>query len=170
MIPPLRLLLVLPTFAIICGGPTDLLSDPLFEAWCDDGPCDWEIEEGQVLPETLWHPEEVGPRLRGDPVRLSTLSGVTSEQATCLQFTVAAQREGRANLDILLDFNDDGEVEQTHAATVDDFEPYTWFAAAPETYEGLRVTLVKTGPDDMIIGQARLQEARAVDCETPDTL
>lgn len=142
-------------------GP-DLLADPMFDLWCEDGLCRWETIVGEVEPVPTWHVAEEGASLVGDPVIISQLIPTGSDEIDCILFSLTADLETvdqqEASISLVLDFNDDGRVEYDHPAVSDDYEEASWFITPPEDFEVVRLSLRKTGGGSAIIAGIRAQE------------
>jgi hypothetical protein len=67
-----RVLLVLP-LALCVVACNELLNDSSFQLWCDDSPCEWDVEAGAVSQAPTWHEQDFGVSLDEDPTAISQL-------------------------------------------------------------------------------------------------
>ncbi|MCB9779701.1 MAG: hypothetical protein H6742_14140 [Alphaproteobacteria bacterium] len=151
-------------------GP-DILDDPLFDLWCGDELCAWEIEEGAVEKVPTWHVAEDGASLVGDPVVISQLAKESDATVDCIQFSLTADVEEvdgqQANLKLLLDFQDDGLIDFETPLASDDYDGVSYFVTPPESYQDIRFIITKTGGGKAVIAQVRAQEEVRENCTDP---
>lgn len=161
--PALLFLAVLPLMGASTCGP-DLIENAGFDLWCGDQLCNWEVEEGEVARVPTWHERDTGAELIGPRVAISQLSEATQAEVACIHFSLIANAEPGADLELQMDFLDDGVVEYTAPVPATNWEEVSFHVTPPTWFEGLRFRIVKTGEASAVIAQVRAQTEPAEDC------
>lgn len=134
---------------------TDLLDNDGFNIWCGDRLCAWEVEEGEVRKVKTWHPRDYGASLEGSRVTISQLSDVADYESTCFKFYLQADMDDGVEVQIALDFDDDGTIEYQHTIVSDDWESVDYKIATPTEYDGVRFYVKKFGDGRAILARIR---------------
>src|SRR5580765_7181290 len=94
--------------AVACTqlGATDCgqaLKDTGFDLWCGDHLCDWKIERGDIKRVPTWNEGDPGVELIGLDAAIEQLSPVDSGDGDCLQFSMIANVDDTADVELNID-------------------------------------------------------------------
>ena len=143
--------------ALACGDR--LISDPSFELWCGNKLCaPWE-SHGKVTRVGTWHRHDYGVEL-ADGAEISQL--VTHAPVKCIEFELIADVSAEAEVQLELDFMDDGKVEHTEPIAESRWARLHFLVRAPSWYDGVRFTVRKQGHGRAVLAQ--LAATSSSDC------
>lgn len=157
-----HILLALCLAAPVLGGAdscvtNDLLLNASFDLWCGDELCGWEVEAGEAIKVATWHELDSGAELRGEYVALSQYAPAGPAEAACVEFSLLADADPGAELELQLDYLDDGVVDWQSPISAEDWSATSYKVRSPEWFEGIRFRIVKHGDARAVIAQVRAQ-------------
>lgn len=129
--------------------------EPTFDLWCGKQLCGWQTDRGDTKRISTWHNEEYALSLVGDDVQVSYLSDAAPVH--CMPLMLTADVGNEAQLSLLLDFNDDGEIEYEQAITTDGWLSRYVPVFPPADYKNVRYILRKTGKGHAAFARFRLE-------------
>lgn len=155
-----HILLALALSAPVLGGAdscitNDLLLNASFDLWCGDELCGWVVEAGEVIQVPTWHELDSGAELRGEYVALSQYAPAGPDEAACVEFSLLADADLGAELELQLDFLDDGVVDWQSPISAEDWSATSYKVRTPVWFEGIRFRIVKRGDARAVIAQVR---------------
>ena len=155
-----HILLALCLAAPVLGGADSCVTDDLllnasFDLWCGDELCGWEVEAGEVIQVATWHEMDSGAELRGDYVALSQFAPAGPGEAACVEFSLLADADDGAELELQLDYLDDGIVDWSSPISAEDWSATSFKVRSPVWFEGIRFRIVKQGDARAVIAQVR---------------
>ena len=129
-------------------GNTDCgqaIRDSGFDLWCGDQLCAWKLERGDIKRIPTWNAGDSGVELDGTDVAIEQLSPVDSGDGTCIEFTMVANVDKNADVELNVDIFGDGSIDHHERLPAASWKPlsYDLFIKAP--YRGIRFELAKTG-------------------------
>ena len=145
------------------GGPD------LFDLWCGDVMCNWEVVEGEIERVPTWHERDLGVELVDFPVEIEQINPAADYH--CILFELVADVQASSRVSLGLDFWDDGVVEYRESVPESNWRPLALLVPAPTSYQGFRFFLRKEGEGRAVLAQFRAtesQECRPVDYPAPD--
>jgi hypothetical protein len=143
-----------------CGSDSLEPPNPMFERWCREHPCAWDVQ-GAVEKVGTWHPDDYAAELVSDGASLSQLrAGLNAARARCFAFSMMAQVDEPGSALLELDFLDDGEAEFSAPIPKSDWEVRTFKITTPSWYDGVRFTLRKAGPGRVILAEFNVELAQ----------
>lgn len=152
------LLVALACALFACGDR--LIRDPSFELWCDGKLCKpWE-SHGEVKRVGTWHKRDYGVSL-GDGAEISQL--VDHAPVKCIELELIADVAASAEVQLELDFMDDGTVEHSEPIAESHWARLHYLVRAPTWYDGVRFTVRKQGHGRAVLAQ--LAATATADCE-----
>ena len=138
-----------------CGEVT---TDPGFDLWCGDKLCDWKIERGNVARVPTWNSEgDPGVELVGDDVAIEQLTPVDNIDGTCMEFHLIANVALDAQVNLDVDVDGDGSLEQVEQIPTSSWQPLTFLIAIQPPFAGVRFELAKKGSGDAVLAQIQVK-------------
>jgi hypothetical protein len=136
-----------------CGN---VLRDSSFDLWCGDQLCAWKVERGEIARVATWNEGDPGVELLGDDAAIEQLAPVDSGDGQCIEFTLIANVDPNAEVDLNVDVLGDGTIDHSERLPASNWKPlsYDIFISAP--YAGVRFEISKKGA-----GHARLAKIGA---------
>jgi hypothetical protein len=142
-----------------CG---EALRDPGYDLWCGEELCAWKVERGEIKRVATWHEGDAGVELVGVDAAISQLSPLdsadgqcrdlpdgstkcTSPDDVCLEFSLLANIDGNAVVDLNLDIFSDGTFEHTQRLPISKWQPLTYKIVIGRPFAGVRFQLAKSG-------------------------
>lgn len=156
------LCLGLPALAVGCDD--QLVKDPTFRTWCGDSLCAWTVEAGLVRQAPTWHERDRGVELVTTP---TVMSQRASASAQCIEFSVVADVDPRAQVFLGMDFNDDGTVDHRFPVAATRFTRVATVVRAPEVYSGLRFVVEKLGVGRAVLAELSVRSKPMSECTGP---
>ncbi|HSN28200.1 MAG TPA: hypothetical protein VLT45_18065, partial [Kofleriaceae bacterium] len=98
--------LFIAALAVSQMGNTDCgqaLRDSGFDLWCGDQLCAWKLERGNIKRIPTWNEGDSGVELDGTDVAIEQLSPVDSGDGTCIEFTMVANVDKNADVELDVD-------------------------------------------------------------------
>ncbi|MDB4984882.1 MAG: hypothetical protein JWN04_60 [Myxococcaceae bacterium] len=129
---------------------------------CSDFSCGWTVEEGSVARAGTWNSHDFALSLLSTPVRVSR-AVATPYRPACWSVTYVGDIAEDAQVDLSLDFNDDGSTEVTSRLRPGHWSTATVVLRASAEYQKLRLRLQKSGT-----GVAKLARFLISDAESPE--
>jgi hypothetical protein len=163
---------ILPTAALVAAaasqlGATDcgqITRDPGFDLWCgSDTLCAWKVERGTVERVPTWNEGDPGVALLGDDTAIDQLTPVTSDDTTCIQFTMMANVDLDAHVVLNIDVDADGTIDQAEQLPAAPWKPLSFLIAIRAPYAGVRFEIAKTGGGSAVLAQMNAQVSTACD-------
>ena len=152
-----------------------ILSDPVFELWCDgETLCSWRVDNGTIQRVPTWHEADFGVELSSPNTQISQL--IQRGNTGCLEITTLANVDDSATLELLIDFLDDGVMDhrqpivgQNWARAQFLITPPPWFddVAAPPWYQATRVFVRKTGDKRAVLAEMNVTATDGARCTAP---
>jgi len=143
----------LPFFIVMLGAATQLgntdcgqvLRDSGFDLWCGDALCAWKVERGDIQKIPTWNQGDPGVELVGNDVAIEQLAPVDSGDGSCLEFTLVANVDPGADVELNVDVLGDGTVEHSERLPAASWKPLTYDLLIQGPYRGIRFEITKTG-------------------------
>ncbi len=162
--------LFIAALAVSQMGNTDCgqaIRDSGFDLWCGDQLCAWKLERGNIKRVPTWNQGDSGVELDGTDVAIEQLSPVDSGDGTCIEFTLVANVDTNADVELDIDVYGDGSIEHHERLPSASWKPLSYDLLIQAPYRGIRFELAKTGA-----GKAQLANigAKTVDPATCDGL
>jgi hypothetical protein len=162
----------LPLLIVILGAATQLgntdcgqaLRDSGFDLWCGDGLCAWKVERGEIQRVATWNKGDPGVELVGSDVAIEQLSPVDSGDGTCLEFTLVANVEPSADVELNVDVFGDGSIEHSERLPTAHWKPLTYDLLIQGPYRGIRFELAKTGDGTAQVANIGARTLQPGDC------
>ena len=146
--------------ALVAACGTRLIRDPSFELWCDDKLCaPWE-SKGAIARVGTWHARDYGVSLM-DGAEISQRSD--EDPVECIEFELIADVAAEAEVQLELDFMDDGSSEYEQSIAESHWARLRFLVKAPSWYRGLRFRVRKRGTGRAVIAQ--LSAVSSSDCK-----
>ena len=151
-----------------CGaaGTGPSITNPMLDRWCDANPCDWHAS-GDTERVASWHPNDYAVALISDGAAISQTNDTLSSASTdCFSFSMVAKVDRRAHAFLALDFfdNDTNDFDQQLPAS--DWERRTFLITPPSWFEGVRFSVRKEGPGEVIVAELSAEGERGA-CKAP---
>jgi hypothetical protein len=121
-----------------CGNA---LRDSGFDLWCGGQLCAWKVERGEILRVPTWNEGDPGVELVGADAAIEQLSPVDSGDGTCLEFSLIANVDDRADLELHVDVTGDGSIEHTERIPTSQWRPLSYKVRIKAPYAGVRFEL-----------------------------
>lgn len=158
--------LFIAALAVSQMGNTDCgqaIRDSGFDLWCGDQLCAWKLERGDIKRVPTWNEGDSGVELDGTDVAIEQLSPVDSGDGTCIEFTMVANVDKNADVELNVDVFGDGSIDHHERLPTANWKPLSYDLLIPAPYGGIRFELAKTGA-----GKAQLANigAKTVDPAT----
>lgn len=153
-----RLLSALALALLVACGSADeasapAVTNPMFERWCAEHPCDWDFE-GEAKQVGTWHPDDYGVELLSDGAAISQLrSDLTQARSACFAFSLMAHVPEDAQAFLELDFLDDGDIDFSERIPTSNWEVRTFTIKTPTWFEGVRFRVRKVGAPRVIVAE-----------------
>jgi len=142
-----------------CGS---VIRDSGFDLWCGEQLCAWKVERGEVKRVATWHEGDGGVELVGTDVAIAQLSPVDSSDGhcrdlpdgsrtcespanVCIKFTLVANIDERASVDLNVDVSADGVVDHTQRLAFGKWQRLEYLLVVRKPFAGIRFQLAKTG-------------------------
>lgn len=136
--------------ALLAACGTKLISDPSFELWCGQELCaPWE-SKGKVTRVGTWHANDYAVSL-GNGAEISQRSD--EDPVDCIEFELIADVTAEAQVQLELDFMDDGRSEYTEQIAESRWARLRFLVKPPSWYDGLRFRVRKLGKGRAVIAQ-----------------
>jgi hypothetical protein len=146
-------------------GNTDCgqaLRDPGYDLWCGDELCAWKVERGEIKRVATWHEGDSGVELVGTDTAIAQLSPLdsadgqcrdlpdgstkcTSPDDVCLEFSLLANIDEDAVVDLGMDIFNDGSIEHTQRLPIAKWQPLAYKVVVRQPFAGVRFQLAKSG-------------------------
>ena len=171
--------------ALLQLGATDcgnVIRDPGFDLWCAEELCAWKVERGEIKRVATWHEGDSGVELVGNDVAIAQLSPVdssdgqcrdnadggttcTSPDNVCIEFSLLANIDERATVDLNVDVFNDGRIDYTQRLPIASWQRVSYRIVVGQPFAGIRFQLAKAGD-----GTAQLANIGAVKAKNCDGL
>lgn len=142
-----------------CG---EVLRDPGYDLWCGDELCAWKLERGEIKRVPTWHAGDSGVELVGTDTAISQLTPLDSADGhcrdladgtrrctypdnVCIEFTLLANIDANAVVDLNLDVFNNGTFEHTQRLPIAKWEPLAYRIVIGQPFAGVRFQLAKSG-------------------------
>ncbi|MFN3197987.1 MAG: hypothetical protein ACE366_06150 [Bradymonadia bacterium] len=158
---------------MLMGNTCDALlnDDPFFEAWCGESLCDWTVEAGTVRKVSTWHSADHGVALDGPQVAISQI--FEERDVDCLFIDLLTDVSPGANVELLVDFGLDGDVDVRHAIDGRDWNEVNYYITPPAPdasgKTAMKLTIEKTGDARAVLGRIALYDTAREHCTAPPT-
>lgn len=137
-----------------CEGD-DLIKNPEVDEWCGDTPCGWDVD-GQVERVGTWHSHDYAVAFVSEDARLHQANLEADASIGCMSFSMIAKVSPGTKAFVELDFLDDGgEPEWSERIPAAEFERFTFYVTPPTWFEGVRFSVRKEGPGEMVLAKLR---------------
>jgi hypothetical protein len=159
-----------------CG---EALRDPGYDLWCGDELCAWKLERGDIKRVPTWNKGDSGVELVGTDVAIAQLSPLdsadgqcrdvdgtskcTSPDDVCLEFSLLANIDDNAVVDLNLDIFNDGTIEHTQRLPLGKWQTLSYKIVIGQPFAGVRFELAKTGSGKAQLANIGARLAR--DCD-----
>jgi hypothetical protein len=135
-----------------------------FNLWCGASLCNWKTEQGRIRRVPTWDAEDYGVELVGKPVVISQLAKLNEVNGSCLKFSIVGNVETQAQVQLELDFFDDGIVDYREGIPGVRWQRLDLLVMLPtQPYGSIKVSLDKQGSGTAIF--AGLHADGAMSCE-----
>lgn len=166
LVRPLLMLAAMPLFiGAECEQP--LVMDSGFDVWCGETLCDWQLDEGTIAKVATWHGDDFGVAMIADSTRISQKLPISNDDVSCLHFDLLADIAEPVNVQLDLDFDDDGHVEHTETLPSGTWIPLSYHINAPTYYRGVRIVLRKSGAGHAALARIQASKSSSDDCAGP---
>jgi hypothetical protein len=153
-----RVLIALFVIVAACGD--NLIRDPSFDLWCGQNLCaPWQADGGVTRVGT-WHKNDYGVALE-DGASLSQLSD--HAPVKCIEFSIIADVDARAGVQVEMDFQDDGTAEYEELVPESHWATLRYLVNAPSWYHDVRFIVRKLGTGHAVLAQ--IKATSSDDCE-----
>ncbi len=142
-----------------CG---EALRDPGYDLWCGDDLCAWKLERGEIKRVATWHEGDSGVELVGTDTAIAQLSPLdsadgqcrdnpdgtstcTSPDDVCLEFSLLANIDENAVVDLNLDVFNDAVIDHTQRLPIAKWQTLAYKVVIKQPFAGVRFELVKSG-------------------------
>jgi hypothetical protein len=133
-----------------------LVRVPALDQWCDDQLCAWTTERGRIVPGATWHPRDLGVSLVDEDTAIEHVMYTTrASEEECVLFEMMANAGPEARLQLNIDVNGDGSVEQRIKVVTDAWRPQSFRFLIKPPFTGIRLEIVKAGDSDAAIARMR---------------
>lgn len=140
-----------------CSSADATSPNSMLERWCADHPCGWDVD-GDSKRVGTWHPDDYAIELVSDDAVLSQLRPeLDATLAKCFAFSLMAQIDDGARAFLELDFLDDGEPEFSARIPESHWEVRTFTITTPTWYKGVRFSVRKDGPGEVIVAELNVE-------------
>lgn len=146
-------------------GATDCgqaLRDPGYDLWCGEDLCAWKLERGEIERVATWHEGDSGVELVGPDTAIAQLSPLDSGDGqcrdnadgstsctypddVCLEFSLLANIDENAVVDLNLDVFNDGTIDHTQRLPIAKWQPLAYKVVIRMPFAGVRFQLAKSG-------------------------
>ncbi|MCA9667646.1 MAG: hypothetical protein KC503_18730 [Myxococcales bacterium] len=165
----LSLLGALLALVLLCGADgggcdSSVVGDPTFDMWCGDELCGWQTTSGNVERVPTWHRSDYGASLVGDPVVLQQVTNITNRNTQCLELRMQADHDDGVNLQIQIDFGNDGKIDVSYPMGSDRFRDVTVHLLAPTNFQGATFIVRKTGAGRAVLAEVKPKGVGSEEC------
>ncbi|MDB4973357.1 MAG: hypothetical protein JWN48_1698 [Myxococcaceae bacterium] len=137
------MLLGLASSALLGCGATDSATT-LIDSNCAEILCGWQVEQGELTPSGSWHEHQRSIELSGTGARVTRrISGAPN--AECFGLRFLADIAPDAQLELQLDFNDDGSIDARAPVPPTQWRSVEIAVRPPPEYRSVRFALSKQG-------------------------
>jgi hypothetical protein len=129
-------------------GTTDcnqVIRDSGFDLWCGNQLCAWKTERGAVKRVSTWSQGDPGVELVGNDVAIEQLTPVDSGDGTCIEFSLVANVDRSADVELNVDVFGDGSIDHHERLPEARWKLLTYDLLIKGPYAGIRFELAKTG-------------------------
>ncbi|HEY4186027.1 MAG TPA: hypothetical protein VGP07_13215 [Polyangia bacterium] len=161
----LRLFLFVLALPLLMAGECEepLVKDSGFDLWCGDMLCAWEVDEGAIAKVPTWNASDHGVALVAAETRISQLLSYSSDDVSCLHFSLLANVDAAATVTLELDFGDHGGTpDVTQTLSTGAWSPIDYHLVTPTYFQSVRVSLRKSGAGQAVLAQ--IQVAKSSGC------
>jgi hypothetical protein len=164
-------------------GNTDCgqaLRDPGYDLWCGDDLCAWKVERGEIKRVPTWHEGDAGVELVGTDTAIAQLSPLdsadgqcrdlpdgtskcTSPDDVCLEFSLLANIDDTAVVDLNLDVFNDGTIDHSQRLPIAKWQTLAYKVVIKQPFAGVRFQLAKSGSGVAQLANIGAQLARNCD-------
>lgn len=146
-----------------CDG--DIVNDPTFRDWCGDTLCAWTLDVGSISQAPTWNADDLGVSFNDMPTQISQ---VTDESAaTCILFTTVANIAPTADMEILVDFDNDGTIDFSQQLASAAWQNLQAEITAPSGYQGITFHIRKNGSGTAVLAEMRIQSTTGCTAAPP---
>jgi hypothetical protein len=143
------------TLGADCEG--NIVQDPAFRDWCGNALCSWQTDVGQIARVPTWDANDFGVAFVTDGydgTGGTEISQVTQEnQATCVTFTSVGNFDTSADMNLGVDFNNDGAVDQWYPLGSAAWQRVSAEITAPPSYQGITFYVRKEGTGTAVLAE-----------------
>jgi hypothetical protein len=142
-----------------CG---QALRDPGYDLWCGEELCAWKVERGEIKRVATWHEGDSGVELVGTDVAISQLTPLDSADGqcrdqpdgstkcthpddVCLEFSLLANIDDNAVVDLNIDVFGDGTIEHPQRLPIGKWQTLSYKIVIGQPFAGVRFQLAKSG-------------------------
>jgi len=159
-----------------CG---QVLRDPGYDLWCGGELCAWKVERGDIKRVPTWNEGDSGVELVGTDAAIAQLSPLdsadgqcrdvdgmskcTSPDDVCLEFSLLANIDENAVVDLNLDIFNDGTIEHTQRLAIGKWQTLSYKVVIGQPFAGVRFELAKSGTGVAQLANIGAQLARNCD-------
>lgn len=154
-----RFLLVSLCALVGCADMGGIVDEELVDSTCAEALCGWETKQGSLASSASWHEHQRAVELAETPTRISRkISGTPN--VPCLALTFLAEIESDAQLEVQLDYNDDGTIDTRKFVPALRWRKTVVPLRTPSEYRSLRINLERQGQGHVRIASLRLTSDR----------
>ncbi|MEY4508460.1 MAG: hypothetical protein RLZZ450_582 [Pseudomonadota bacterium] len=151
-----------------CADAGGFVDEELVDSTCAEALCGWETRAGALVPSASWHEHQRAIELADVPTRITRkISGTPN--VPCLTLNFLAEIESDAQLEVQLDYNDDGSIDSRSFVPALRWRKTSVPLRTPSEYRSLRITLERQGAGAVRIATLRLTSDRTACVEKPPT-
>lgn len=152
-----------------CGAPANGWMDmTLVDSTCAELLCGWDVAQGGLQPAASWHEHQRAVALAGTPARVTRKIAGTPN-IDCFAFSFLSSVDGDADLELQLDFNDDGSIDARAAVPAVAWRNTVLGLRTPSEYRSVRISLEKRGPGEVRISTLVLGSELSACADAPPT-
>lgn len=158
---------LLSTCLVAACSSTTFVTNSALE--CTDSQCGWQVEQGEIALVGTWDKADLAVSMLDAPTAISRTVGDVYLSSTCMAFSYLGDIEEAAQVELRIDFNDDGSEDVVAPLVAAHWERAEVRVRAPRDYRAVRVRLVKSGSGRAAL--ARSTFGSAFGCESlPETV
>jgi hypothetical protein len=129
-------------------GATDcgtVIRDSAFDLWCGTELCAWKVTRGDIKRVPTWNAGDSGVELVGSDAAIQQLSPVNQGDGTCIEFSLVANVEDKAETFLDIDVEGDGTVERSERIPTTHWKPLSFAIPITAPFDGVRFEIRKAG-------------------------
>lgn len=149
--------------ALAFAGCDDVVKDATFREWCGESLCQWTLEEGRIRKAATWHERDHGVEFVATPTTIAQTAEGSDHR--CLEFAVIADVAPSAQMEIGLDFNADGTIDDRQPIVAVKFREVKTLVSTPRVYRDVRFVLSKKGQGRAVLAQMNVRAS--TECTAP---